>query len=534
MQMNSYLSEKIRIKSTNINFLRFICAIAVIICHSYAISTGEEDFVSRLTKGQANLGAVAVAVFFFLSGLYVSKSLDKAESAFSFLKRRCERIFPQLWLVVLLSIALGAVITTLSPAEYFGNAATYKYLLNGILIPVHDLPGVFVGQPYSTVNGPLWTMSVEFGCYIGLAAIALLTALLFRKKTSRKLPEILTAAGLLAAFGFFRIRMPESMMVSVARAGLLFFEGVLYYEYRERIILNPYAAGFALMAFAALALTPIFNLGLILLFPYAFLGMTLGLPQIKNDFKLFSISYEMYLVGWPIQQTVRMIAGKMSPTLNWLITLPFDIIIGWILIKVTKKKEKQEKILMDERFNEIMKQQSEALNKLVENGYSNSVSVVVDLLLEVLKRGNKIMIAGNGGSAADAQHFAAELVGRFLKERNGYPAIALTTDSSILTSIGNDYGYEELFSRQINALGKAGDAFIGISTSGNSENIIKAFTQCKNIGIRTVALLGRDGGRIKNMADYIMLVPLQETPRIQEIHTMTVHMICEMVEIKMN
>jgi D-sedoheptulose 7-phosphate isomerase len=188
---------------------------------------------------------------------------------------------------------------------------------------------------------------------------------------------------------------------------------------------------------------------------------------------------------------------------------------------------------MYDRFNEIMQQQSDHLKELIAGGYAKEVSEAVDVLLQALKNGNKVMLAGNGGSAADAQHFAGEFVGRFLKERPGLPAIALTTDPSVMTCIGNDYGYDTVFSRQINALGNKGDVFIGISTSGNSENIIKAFDECRKKGVITVALLGKDGGKLKNLADHVMLVPLKETPRIQEIHTMTVHMICEMVEEKM-
>lgn len=187
---------------------------------------------------------------------------------------------------------------------------------------------------------------------------------------------------------------------------------------------------------------------------------------------------------------------------------------------------------MYDRFNEIMQQQSDNLKGLISSGYAKEVSDVVDVILEALKNDKKVLIAGNGGSAADAQHFAGEFVGRFLKERAGLPAVALTTDSSVLTCIGNDYGYNTVFSRQINALGNRGDVFIGISTSGNSENIIEAFHECKEKGITTVALLGKDGGKLKDMADHVMLVPFAETPRVQEIHTMTVHMICEMVEEK--
>ncbi len=165
---------------------------------------------------------------------------------------------------------------------------------------------------------------------------------------------------------------------------------------------------------------------------------------------------------------------------------------------------------------------------------------LIDLLVEVAKacvdvyrNGKKILIAGNGGSAADAQHFAAELVGRYGFDRPSLPSIALTTDSSNLTAIGNDYGYEYVFSRQLEGLGQEGDLFIGISTSGNSQNVINAFESAKERDIKTVALVGRDGGRMATMADYAIIVPSNATPRIQESHLLIEHMICDIIEKEM-
>ncbi len=185
---------------------------------------------------------------------------------------------------------------------------------------------------------------------------------------------------------------------------------------------------------------------------------------------------------------------------------------------------------MYHRLDEILLQQKENIEKVRESGYPEQVSHAVRLQLEALRQGNKILIAGNGGSAADAQHLAGELVGRFLKERKGLGAVALSTDTSILTSVGNDYGYGEIFARQVEALGRPGDVFLGISTSGNSENIIKAVKKARELGLVTVCLTGRDGGELKELCDCNMVVPLEETPRIQEFHTMTVHMMCELVE----
>ena len=152
------------------------------------------------------------------------------------------------------------------------------------------------------------------------------------------------------------------------------------------------------------------------------------------------------------------------------------------------------------------------------------------LLRESLDQGNKIMVAGNGGSAADAQHFVAELVGRYMVERPARAALALTTDTSILTAVGNDYGFEQVFSRQVEGLGKTGDVLIGISTSGNSQNLIAAFESATRIGVVTVALLGKDGGKMKAMADHALVIPSQCTPRIQEAHQWTWHTWCDLID----
>jgi len=152
------------------------------------------------------------------------------------------------------------------------------------------------------------------------------------------------------------------------------------------------------------------------------------------------------------------------------------------------------------------------------------------LCLNALKNNKKILIAGNGGSAADAQHFSAELTGRFKKERISLPAIALTTDTSALTAIGNDYGYEYVFSRQLEGLGNEGDVFIGISTSGNSQNIINAINKAKEKNIKIITLSGKDGGKMKDLGDINIIIPSNDTPRIQEMHIMVLHMICQIID----
>ena len=151
-------------------------------------------------------------------------------------------------------------------------------------------------------------------------------------------------------------------------------------------------------------------------------------------------------------------------------------------------------------------------------------------MAERLKRGCRILICGNGGSAADAQHFAAELSGRYVKERRALAGIALTTAPSALTAIGNDYGFERVFSRQVEALGRPGDLLVGISTSGNSPNVLLAVEAAKAQGMKTLGLLGRDGGKLKASCDESLVVPSPTTARIQEVHQMIYHFWCEVID----
>ncbi len=164
------------------------------------------------------------------------------------------------------------------------------------------------------------------------------------------------------------------------------------------------------------------------------------------------------------------------------------------------------------------------------NHNQNILEDIAKLTIETLNNGNKILICGNGGSAADAQHFAAELTGRYKTERAALPAIALTTDTSALTAIGNDYGYDRVFDRQLEALAQCGDLIFGISTSGNSTNIINAFNLAKEKKCKTIALSGKNGGKIKNIADITLVVPSDNTPRIQEMHILFIHTICQIVD----
>ena len=160
----------------------------------------------------------------------------------------------------------------------------------------------------------------------------------------------------------------------------------------------------------------------------------------------------------------------------------------------------------------------------------DTVAVAANLLRDTLLSGHKVLACGNGGSASDSAHFATELACRFVADRRPYPAISLTGDGGLLTAIGNDYSYAELFARQVRAFGISGDLLIALTTSGKSENIKRALEQAKELGLRSIALLGRDGGSCLGLADVELLIPEQVTARIQEAHKVIVHLLCELVE----
>lgn len=184
---------------------------------------------------------------------------------------------------------------------------------------------------------------------------------------------------------------------------------------------------------------------------------------------------------------------------------------------------------MDEKIRKILQESIEVKKKLLKNQKAN-IKKATQLIINSLKSGGKVLLFGNGGSAADSQHLAAEFVGRFNINRKALPAIALTTDSSILTCVSNDFGYDKVFIRQLAALGKKGDVALAISTSGNSESVIKAAEEARHLGIKVVALTGEGGGELAKVSDVIIRVPSRSTPRIQESHIMIGHLICQLVE----
>lgn len=187
---------------------------------------------------------------------------------------------------------------------------------------------------------------------------------------------------------------------------------------------------------------------------------------------------------------------------------------------------------MEDHIVKIFKESSQLKEAFVNENLIGIVKVI-EVITEVLKGGNKILIFGNGGSAADAQHLAAEFVNRFVIERPPLPALALSTDTSVITSIGNDYDFSEIFAKQIRAIGKPGDVAWGISTSGNAPNVVKALETAKKMNLITIGFTGKDGGNVLKIVDHSLNVSSNNVPRIQEVHITAGHVICEMVDYKL-
>lgn len=182
-----------------------------------------------------------------------------------------------------------------------------------------------------------------------------------------------------------------------------------------------------------------------------------------------------------------------------------------------------------ERIQQVVAE-SLGVKKRFFDEHAPSLVALADAIAMRVRRGGKVLVFGNGGSAADAQHFAGELVGRFTKEGPPIPAIALTTDTSIITAVGNDYGYEHIFKRQVEAHARPDDIAVGISTSGNSKNVLEAMAVAKSRGLLTVAMTGEGGGRLGALVDHLFAAPSRDTPRIQEVHHLMNHILCELLE----
>lgn len=324
-------------KDNNLDFLRFIAAAMVIFCHAFPLSYGKggADPFFLFSKHQMNSGGFAVSIFFLYGGFLISGSTVRSKTAKRYFASRCFRIFPALIFVTFtLTFIVGPLITSLNLKEYFTSFATYKYLLNSILIIQHDLPGVFASNPYGpTVNGPLWTLPIEFLCYI-LCFIAYKLGFFERRRFPASVPLVVAACiGILYAGNF------SETIVTEIRPAILFYIGVGCYIYRDKIILNKYIAvvlGVVMVIFARFGLI---NLAMLLCFPYCMLSAAYATRRKLSRFaKHGEFSYGIYLWGWPVQQIIVSIAGEnMSPYLNALSAFPFALLMGVLSYYLVEK-----------------------------------------------------------------------------------------------------------------------------------------------------------------------------------------------------
>lgn len=335
------LADVIAKKSTNANLLRFIAALMVIISHTPVLMGIGVDWCYQFTRGESSFGGLSVAIFFFLSGLYVNNSLAHTKKLSEFLKKRCKRIFPQIWIATIVMLLVWGPIIALvngySIFDYFGNSQTYIYLANLCLIPVHNLPGVFVNNPITTVNGALWTMPVEFVCYLILMAIAWIASFCKKQKKVEKLFHWLGFVVILVIMLGAKLLLADAeTIISIIRPVGIFFVGTLVSDYQNII---PIKTSYGLVALLLLVITAplgLFSFALLLLLPYVICVLIIGTKQMQWDCKLFGMSYEMYIVGYPIQQTLIAISGNhlSQIALNCLAILA-DIVLAAGLYELT-------------------------------------------------------------------------------------------------------------------------------------------------------------------------------------------------------
>lgn len=346
--MKDTLDNLIEQRSRNLQLIKFIAAMLVIVSHAYPITLGtnETEPLLQLTKGQLSFGGLAVGIFFFSGGFFIAQSVERKHTAKAFFAARCRRIFPALLLTVVLTIFLGGWLTTLSFKEYVTNAGTWKYLLNGIMIPIHDLPGVFEQQPYlPTANGALWTLPVEFACYIG-CFIAFRCRLLTVKGGA--VTGGVVVAGVMGTL-FLQNHMPG--MVTVLRPCLLFGIGMLYWIYRKWIPISGMGSLTASLLFVISLVVGAANVGMYLFLPYALIGAAYLKYQVPEQIAgLGKLSYGIYLCGFPVQQTVCFLSLQkhsldgilpdemisMMPVQNMLLSIPIAWAIGYGIYKLTQ------------------------------------------------------------------------------------------------------------------------------------------------------------------------------------------------------
>ena len=336
------LADVVQQNSTNVNVLRFMAAIMVIVSHAPTLTTGETELLYQYTIGACSFGGLSVAVFFMISGLYVAKSMQGSHNFWEFMKKRCARIFPSLWIVIILTVLVGDIVVGTNGgdmAAYWKNPATYRYFLNGLLIPVHNLPGVFEESLITTVNGPLWTLPVEFAAYVILGLVGVFARRVTKSSgTCRRLYAL--GASVLTIVMMYCDYIDYEFGVSVIRPLAIFYMGAMYYELRDRIKLYTHYAIAALIVLASsgriyFMSISVFSLALVILMPYVVVVLFLGTKQMPFRTKMWKISYEMYLVGFPIQQLMAWAwYYEMPAYINVVLSVPLDLLVAHTLYEV--------------------------------------------------------------------------------------------------------------------------------------------------------------------------------------------------------
>ncbi|WP_139653416.1 acyltransferase family protein [Raoultibacter phocaeensis] len=337
--MKTKLAEVASSRDNNLDIIRFVAAIAVIFSHSYTITLGIDasGHLSNWTDGRLSTGGVAVGVFFLFGGFLIAKSCESHRSAKRYFALRSFRIFPQLiFVVALMALVIGPLLSNRSIPEYYSDPKTYRYLLNGILVMQHNLPGVFENNPYpNDINGALWTLPVEFACYVLCYLGFKLTSFDKKKFALCSIPCIALIGVYFAVFNLFQL--------SVVRAIVLFYIGVAFYVYRNAIALTTKAGFAALVLFVALIALKLDVPAMLLAFPYAFFWLGYGTKKKFSGFaRRGEYSYGIYLWGWPVQQMLCLFwAHPMLPIVNAVLASLIAVGLGvanYRLVDVPVKK----------------------------------------------------------------------------------------------------------------------------------------------------------------------------------------------------
>lgn len=331
--MRVKLIEVTKGRNNNLDILRFFAAILVILCHSFPISLGIGvlDPLAVLTNDQISFGSLAVSVFFLYGGFLICKSMHRLQTTKAYFKARIIRIFPPLiFVTVILAFIIGPIFTNMSLCTYFTSIGTYKYLLNGVLVLQHNLPGVFEGNTYvSVVNGPLWTLPIEFLCYVMCYVFYKLKLLDKKNMVFTVLIFIIGCVGAKILSGSIAVLEP------MIRPMGLFFAGMVYYVYQDYIWMHIKICMMSLVGLVISAILGILPYTIFVFLPYflMYIGYATRI-RFSGFAKRGEISYGIYLSAWPIQQIIcQFFGGEMNPIINFGLTVPCSIVAGLIIYK---------------------------------------------------------------------------------------------------------------------------------------------------------------------------------------------------------